>query len=103
MTGTRIVPLMKGNVMVTHSRSRTQKNQPEKTFRLGLISATVWLNEIDTEDGSAEIRNVTLQRRYRDGDEWKSSSSLGVQDLPQAIRVLQLAQQYIEPLEAELS
>ena len=89
--------------MATRSRSSDQKNKPDRTFRLGPISATVWLNEVDTDSGSAEIRNVTLQRRYRDGDDWKSSSSLGVQDLPQAIRVLQLAQQYIEPLEATVS
>lgn len=87
----------------SHSRGNQQKKGPERTFRLGLISATVWLNHVDTEYGEAEIRNVTLQRRYRDGEDWKNSSSLSVQDLPTAIRVLQLAQQYIEPLEAELS
>lgn len=78
-------------------------NAPEKTFRIGLVSASVFVNEIDGDNGKRTIRNVNLQRRYRDGDEWKSSTSFGLADLPVALRVLQLAQEYVEELEAEVS
>ena len=88
----------------TASRSTQEKKQPERTFRLGLISATVWRNEVETEAGIADIRNVKLQRSYREENgEWKSTGSMGVHDLPQAIRVLQLAQHHIEPLEASVN
>ena len=76
---------------------------PEKTFRIGLVSASVFANEVDGEGGKRTIRNVNLQRRYRDGDAWKSTSSFGVADIPVAMRVLQLAQEYVEQHEVETS
>ncbi len=74
---------------------------PEKTFRIGLVSASVFINEVNGEGGKRQIRNVNLQRRYRDGDNWKSSSSFGLADLPNALRALQLAMQHVESIEAE--
>ena len=64
-----------------------QKQRPEVTFRIGSISASVFVNKTD----AGERRNVTLQRSYRDGDEWKSTTSFGLGDLPTAIAVLQRA------------
>lgn len=78
-------------------------NAPEKTFRIGLVSASVFVNEIDGDNSKRTIRNVNLQRRYRDGDSWKSSTSFGLADIPVALRVLQLAQEYVEEREVEVS
>ena len=58
---------------------------PEKQFRIGLVSASVFANEVQTDNGKRRIRNVNLQRRYREGDEWKTSTSFGLGDLPNAI------------------
>lgn len=66
------------------------------------MSASVFLNEAATDGGSREFRNVNVQRSYRDGDETKFTSSLSLADLPQAIRVLQLAEQHVEQAEAEV-
>jgi len=77
--------------------------QPEKIIRIGGISASVFLNEIQTDSGKKKVRNVTLQRRYRDGGEWKSSSSFGLNDLANAVRVLQRAQDYVESREADVT
>ncbi len=76
-------------------------NAPEKTFRIGLVSASIFANEVDGDGGKRTILNVNLQRRYRDGDSWKSSTSFGLADIPVALRVLQLAQGYVEDREAE--
>ena len=76
---------------------------PEKQFRIGLVSASVFANEVRTENGKRCIRNVNLQRRYREGEEWKSSTSFGLSDLPNAIRALQLAQEYVEAKEADIT
>ena len=78
-------------------------NSPEKMFRIGNVSASVFVNEVQGEGGKRKLRNVNLQRRYKDGDEWKSSSSFGLGDLPQAIRALQLAQQHVEAVEADVT
>ena len=77
--------------------------QPEKVFRIGGISASVFLNEIQTDSGKKKVRNVTLQRRYRDGNEWKSASSFGLNDLANAVRVMQRAQDYVESREADVT
>ena len=77
-------------------------NPPETTFRIGLVSASVFVNEIETDGGPKKVRNVNLQRRYKDNGDWKSSTSFGLSDLPLATRVLQLAQEHIERVEAEV-
>lgn len=42
-----------------------------------------------------EFYSITLDRRYKDGEAWKSTSSLGVNDLPKAALVLQEAYRYL--------
>ena len=77
-------------------------NKPEKVFRIGYVSASIFVNEIETEGGKRTVRNVNVQRRYKDGDEWKSASTFGLGDLPCALRVLQLSLQHVETVEAEV-
>lgn len=74
--------------------------EPEKTFRMASVSASVFANVIETDSGSKTVRNVVLQRRYRDGDEWKSSNSFGLSELPLAQTVLEMATQYVCEQEA---
>lgn len=80
---------------------------PEKTFRIGLCSASVFKNTIEPKDGKGPkrtIRTVVLQRRYQDGDgQWQSTSSFGLAELPAAARVLDLARDYVEGIEADTS
>lgn len=71
------------------------KKKPEKTFRLGNISASVFVQEGSGDNGS-EFRTVQLQRSYRDGDETKYATNFTAGDLPAAIRCLELAQSYVE-------
>lgn len=76
---------------------------PEKQFRIGLVSASVFANEVNGEAGKRTVRSVNVQRRYREGDgEWKTATTFGLSDLPAAIRVMQLAQQHVEEQEASL-
>lgn len=76
---------------------------PQKVFRIGAVSASVFANEIATDGGKRTVRNVNVQRRYKDGNEWKSSTSFGLADLPNAIRVLELSLEHVERSEAEVS
>lgn len=76
--------------------------KPEKVFRVGFVSASVFARDLDTDDGKRTVRSVNVQKRYSDGDEVKYTSSFGLAELPQAIRVLQLAQQHVEACEAEI-
>lgn len=78
------------------------QRKPEKVFRIGFVSASVFAREVDTDDGKRTLRSVNVQKRYMDGDEAKYTSSFSLAELPQAIRVLQLAQQHVEAAEAEI-
>ena len=76
--------------------------KPETVIRFGAISASVFVNEIETDAGKKTIRNVKLQRRYKSGNEWKTSSSFTLSDLPTAVAVLQRATQYVADKEAQV-
>ena len=69
--------------------------KPERQFRIGLVSAAVFLNvpnENTEQSGKKPRRTVVLQRAYRDDDgKWKHSNSFGLAELPQAIKVLECA------------
>ena len=74
---------------------------PETTYRLGHVSASVFVNEVSGDGGKRKFRSVNVQRSYRDGDETKYTNSFGRSDLPTAIRCLQLAQAHVETKEAQ--
>jgi hypothetical protein len=79
--------------------------KPERVFRIGPVSASVFVNETESEGGKRRFRSVNLQRRYRDSSdgEWKSSSSFGLAELPQAMAVLDLALKHLASEEGDLS
>jgi len=74
-----------------------EKNLPEKKFRAGAISATVWKNTGQTKEGNeTEYKTVSFERSYKDkNDEWKKTSSLRLNDLPKAAAVLSKAYEYL--------
>ena len=88
------------------AKSTTKKTEsakkPEKVFRIGYVSASVFAHEIETDEGPITIRSVSVQKRYKDGDDVKYTSSFNLAELPQAVRALQLAQGYVERAEAEI-
>jgi hypothetical protein len=60
-----------------HPASEKSGNQPVHHIRHGAISASIWRQ--DTDKGP--MFNVTFQRSYRDGEEWKTSTSFGKKHL----------------------
>ena len=72
--------------------------KPEKTFRIGSCSASVFVNDAA---GGRQFRSVSLQRRYKQGDKWKSSTSFTLSDLPSAMAVLQLAMTHVAESETD--
>jgi hypothetical protein len=73
-------------------------NQPEKKFRAGAISATVWLNQGQSKKtGEATSwRTISLQRGYKDqNDQWQNTGTMRVNDLPRAALVLKQAYEYL--------
>ena len=79
------------------------KSKPTKVYRIGSVSGSIFEHVVDGDGGKRTVRSVSLQRSYKDGEEWKYSSSFGIAELPVAMRVLELAQQHIEAAEAEIA
>ncbi len=70
-----------------------EKNTPQKKFRAGGISATIWQNK--SQEGKA-FSTVSFERGYKDKTgNWKSTSYLGVNDLPKAMVVLGKAYEFL--------
>lgn len=67
-------------------------NKPEKKFKAGAISATIWVND----NGENSYSTVSLERTYKDKQgAWKSTNSLRINDIPKASVVLNKAYEYI--------
>lgn len=67
------------------------KNRPVHEIRLGRIKAAIWENETD----NGIRHNVTVSRLYKDGDQWKDSTSFGRDDLPLVAKVVDHAHSWI--------
>lgn len=69
-----------------------EKKKPAFRRRLGNIQVAVWANE----GQNGEVRfDSTLNRRYRDGETWKESSSFGRDELPVARALADMAYTWI--------
>jgi hypothetical protein len=63
------------------------KNPPVAKVRVGLITGSIWENKTD----KGTFHNVTFERRYKDGDQWKSSHSYNSGDLLELAKAADLA------------
>lgn len=70
----------------------TKQSTPEKKFRAGPVSATVWKNHGIKDGQASEYTTVTFERSYKDKEgNWQTTNSLRLNDLPKAAVVLQKA------------
>jgi hypothetical protein len=73
------------------SNAPSMRSRPIEEIRLGMIKAAIWKN--DTETGPRF--NVTFERVFRDGEEWKSTTSFGRDDLLLLSKVADQAHSWI--------
>lgn len=66
-------------------------NRPVHEIRFGHVKAAIWANEVE----GFTRHNVTLQRLYKDGDDWKTSQSFGRDDLALVAKVADQAHTWI--------
>jgi len=66
-------------------------NKPCHEIRMGRIRAAIWEN--GTQNGTRH--NVTLSRLWKDGDQWKDSTSFGRDDLLLLAKVAEAACSWI--------
>lgn len=90
--------------VVAEATPNSPGNQPEKKFRAGAISATIWLNTGHNAAGEVtEYKTISIERSYTDKDgNWQSTNSMRINDLPKATLVAQKAYEYLVFKEQEL-
>jgi len=80
------------------------QKHPDKKFKAGAITATIWKNKAKTSYGEeTEYSTVSFERTYKDKETgaWKKTSSLRQTDLPKAVLVLTKAYEYLTLQEAD--
>ena len=70
--------------------------QPEKKFKVGACTASVFVNEVSTGNGKVVMKNVVLQRTYKDKDDtFQNTTSFRIDDIPKAVLALNKAYDYL--------
>jgi hypothetical protein len=73
--------------------------KPVKVFRFRGVSASVFENHAKNGERPVTFHKVSVQRTYKDGDEFKTTTSFSRDDLPVCMHVMQQAWAFI--LDAE--
>ena len=79
-------------------KNEQTKARPVSEIRLGNIRAAIWRNEAE----NGPWFNVTFERTYRKGEEFRSAQSFGRADLLTVAKVADLAHTRIFKLQQEL-
>jgi hypothetical protein len=70
--------------------------KPEKSYKCGSCEAAIFVNEIDRNGQAVKIKKVVFQKRYKDqDDQWRSTGTLDMNDIPKAILALSKAYTYL--------
>ncbi len=74
-------------------------NKPEKKFNCGSISASIWANTKVVNGETVKFYSVTINKAYKEGDDWKYTNSFNIEDLPKVALVATDAYKYIRLVE----
>ena len=85
------------NTTTKNTTTKITGNKPEKKFRAGPISATIWENQGQNKAGEpVTYRTISIERNYKDkNDQWKSTNSFRINDLPKVTLVSSKAFEYL--------
>lgn len=75
--------------------TETQVRQPAAKFRAGGVTATVWRNSITREGREVEVFSISVDRAFKQGDEFRHTSSFGANDLPKVQLVVSKAYEFV--------
>ncbi len=75
--------LRRDEIKTERKGEKMENTQPEKKFRAGAISATVWKNTQEKDGKTYDFHSISLTRSYKDqSGAWKHAASFREQDLP---------------------
>ena len=71
------------------------KSKPEKRFKCGPISASVWTTNKTVKGQTVKFYSVRIDRAYRQNGTWEHTNSFNAEDLPKIALVANEAYRYI--------
>lgn len=63
--------------------SYSQDNKPKATYMVGTAKVTVWENEKEGKYGEYTEKNFKVEKIYKKGDKWETSSNFDLTELLQ--------------------
>ena len=69
--------------------------KPEKKFNCGPISASIWAKTKTMEGDTLKFYSVTINKAYKEDEDWKHTNSFNIEDLPKVALVANEAYKYI--------
>ncbi len=70
--------------------------QPEKRFKVGGCTASVFVNATSSGNGRGEMKSASLQRTYKDkAGNFQHTTSFNANDIPKAVLALIKAYDYM--------
>ena len=86
----------------TGSVAAESSTKPVKVFRDRNLSVTIFRNHATVREQERVFHNAYVQRSYKEGDGFKTTSSLGKDDLPRVQLLVAQAWSWIVEQEAAL-
>ena len=76
-------------------------NKPEKKFRCGPITATIWADTKTVNGEMVKFYSIKIDKAYKQDDGWKHTTSFSAEDLPKVALVASEAYKYIRLISVE--
>ena len=61
--------------------------KPEKRFNCGPVSASIWANNKTVNGDTLKFYSVTINKAYKEDEDWKHTNSFDIEDLPKVALV----------------
>jgi hypothetical protein len=71
------------------------KTRPLRVFRCGAVQAPIWVDHRVIDDAVVKIYSIRITKSYREGDEWKSTTTFATEDLPKVALVATEAYRFL--------
>lgn len=84
------------------------RNRPSKVFCCGAVKAAIWTNQRVIDNAVVEVHSIKIDKSYKEGDEWKRTTSFAAEDLPKVSVVAMASYRHLrlrsdEPFDATSS
>jgi len=71
------------------------KTRPVRVFRCGAVAAAIWADYRVINDAVVKVHSIRITKNYRQGDEWKSTTTFATEDLPKVDLVAKEAYRFL--------